>query len=195
MTVTERAEIRQKLSSGNKHVTVQLTAPSQRETPEHLLKEEGVFQSTQTVSHEALTAKLITASLNPVSNSLLCRTFWATLTISCVRVRDFPVKLAAFFVESLQDLPHFVVPTSTTQFQVLPVQLQCGACILYAVVGFPLDVEVCGAERHNKEGNQEWLVMIPMVAFQLVSISLHCGYWELRGLSPQRFTAKTQTRI
>lgn len=108
----------------------------------------GVFQSTLTVSHEALTAKLITASLinHPASNSLLCRTFWATLTISCVRVRDFPVQLAAFFVESLQDLPHFVVPTSTTQFQVLPVQLQRGACILYAVVGFPLDVKVCEPE-------------------------------------------------
>lgn len=82
-----------------------------------------------------------------------CRTFWATLTISCVRVWDFPVQLAAFFVESLQDLSHFVCPTSTTQLQVLPVQLQSGACVLYAVVGFPLDVEVW--EPNKEKDNQE----------------------------------------
>lgn len=92
---------------------------------------------------------------------MLRRTFWATLTISCVRFRDFPVQLAAFFVESLQDLPHFVVPPSSTQLQVLPVQLQSGASVLYAVVGFPLDVQVWETHR---EKNQEWFVMVILTA-------------------------------
>lgn len=70
------------------------------------------------------------------------RTFWATLTISCVNVRDFPIHLAAFFVESLQNLPHFVRPASMTEFQILPVELQGSARILNTVVGLPLDVEV-----------------------------------------------------
>lgn len=84
---------------------------------------------------------------------MICRTFWATLTIACVRFWDFPVQLAAFFVESLQDLPHIVGAASTTQLQVLPVQLQSGAGVLYAVVGFPLDVEVW--EPHKENNNQE----------------------------------------
>lgn len=88
-----------------------------------------------------------------MSNSMLCRTFWATLTISCVRLWDFPVQLAAFFIESLQDLPDFVVPASATQLQVLSVQLQSSAGVLYAVVGFPLDVEVW--EPHKEKNNQE----------------------------------------
>lgn len=88
---------------------------------------------------------------HPRAKSALSRTFGATSAISCVRIRDFPVQLAAFFIESLQDLPHFVRATSTAQIQVLPVQLQGGAGVLYAVVGFPLNVEVWERQKWKKE--------------------------------------------
>lgn len=99
-----------------------------------------------------LSVPLIKPSLQQhqhTSDSALCRTFGATLTISRVRVWDFPVQLAAFFVESLQDLPHFFCPASAAQFQVLPVQLQGAAGVLYAVMGFPLNVEVWESHKER----------------------------------------------
>lgn len=91
--------------------------------------------------HSEVSHELLITSLTSAFDSVLRHTFWTTMTISCFRFRDFPVQLATFFVESLQDLPHFVVPPDATQLQVLPVQLQSGARILNAVVGFSLDVE------------------------------------------------------
>lgn len=137
-------------------VPEQLTAPSQRETLQHLQEETEYFYCShaQPVSHKGLTAgahcHLI--SIRHASIPTLRRTFRATLTISCVRVRDFPIQLAAFFVESLQHLPHFVRPTATTQLQVLPVELQGGAGVLDAVVGFPLNVQVW--KQTGKKGQQ-----------------------------------------
>lgn len=144
LTLTERAEISQNppvgrcQSAAHSPITEGNTAAPGGGTRMLLL------HSTQTrfsgSPHIETHCDFISISIHSIST--LCRTFGATLTISCVRIRDFPVQLAAFFVESLQDLSHFIRPASATQLQVLPVELQSGAGILYAVVGFPLNVEV-----------------------------------------------------
>lgn len=151
----------------SRRVPAQLTVPSQRETRQHLQEERECFDSAhaRSVSHEATTSKL---RHRPTAGPTLCRTFGATLTISCVRFRDFPVQLPAFFVESLQDLPHFVHPTSPTQLQVLPVQLESGAGVLYAVMGFPLNVEVWLPQK-GKTIRKKWVMMIPTAARSISS--------------------------
>lgn len=72
-----------------------LTVPSQREIQPHL-REEG-----EHILKTSLKTSAGKPHLHPRATLTLSRTFGATLTISCVRIRDFPVELAAFFVESL----------------------------------------------------------------------------------------------
>ena len=75
------------------------------------------------------------------------------MTVARVRLRHLPVHLAALLVEPLQRLPHFVRAAAAAQLQVLPVELQGGAGVLYAVVGLHLDVEVWGQGPGNTGGD------------------------------------------
>lgn len=94
-----------------------------------------------------------------------------------IRFGHLPVHLASFLIEAFQHLAEFLRFQATmTEFHVLPVQLESGACIFNAIVRLTLNLEICGKqERLCISQGQPYLLPNP-----------YCSRKRANNLYPQR---------